>query len=200
MIGLAQPCDVGIQRPYKLSIKKSQLNDIVRETLDHLEQDKDPETFRLDTCIKTLWDRSVSWFVNAWEDINKPELVKKVNGFDLSFESLTSPAALKILCNLNHTDPELWAKECPFEEDELSDVNNLEVNHNSPDEDLFDDSMYEPADLMARLLAPDSAGPPALGLAETLDPGEVIIPDPAAIGWGKRRKTANSVYKDFVMH
>ncbi|KAI0320416.1 hypothetical protein OF83DRAFT_595413 [Amylostereum chailletii] len=148
MTGLAQPCDVGIQRPYKLSIKKSQLNDIIEETLAHLKNEGDPATFKLDTRIKTLRDPSVSWFVKAWNDINKPALVKKAfehcavrGGFNLGFDSITSSAALRVLRDLPRTDPVLWNKikadcvimnedddypvhvasddECPFSDDEL---------------------------------------------------------------------------------
>ena len=78
MTGLAQPCDVGIQRPYKLSIRRSQLQDLVAETLRHIQSDGDPAALELDSRIGTLRDRSVGWFVNAWRDINHPELVKKV--------------------------------------------------------------------------------------------------------------------------
>lgn len=76
--GLAQPCDVGIQRPYKLSIKRSQLDDVVKEALAHLDAGLSPETLDLDITIGTLRNRSVSWFVKVFHDINKPELVQKV--------------------------------------------------------------------------------------------------------------------------
>lgn len=76
--GLAQPCDVGIQRPYKLSIKRSQLQDIVNETRAHLNANDDPTMLKLDNRVGTLRDRSVAWTVNAWKDINRPELVRKV--------------------------------------------------------------------------------------------------------------------------
>lgn len=71
--GLAQPCDVGIQRPYKLSIKRSQLQDVVSETLTHLKADDDPSSLKLDSRIGTLRDRAVAWTVKAWKDINHPE-------------------------------------------------------------------------------------------------------------------------------
>ncbi|KZV59291.1 hypothetical protein PENSPDRAFT_595721, partial [Peniophora sp. CONT] len=79
MTGLAQPCDVGIQRVYKLSIKNSQLNDVVAETMEYLEEERDPALFLLDTRIAVLRDCSVSWLVQAWHTINQPELVKKVS-------------------------------------------------------------------------------------------------------------------------
>lgn len=76
--GLAQPCDVGIQRPYKLSIKRSQLQDVTNETLKHLNNGGTPETLKIDQTIGTLRNRSVSWFVKARKDIANPELVRKV--------------------------------------------------------------------------------------------------------------------------
>lgn len=54
--GLAQPCDVGIQRPFKLSIKQSYHEDIVNEVLKQIDSGE-PLT-SLNNCIKTLRDRS----------------------------------------------------------------------------------------------------------------------------------------------
>jgi hypothetical protein len=77
--GIAQPCDVGIQRPFKLAIKQAQHADIVEETLRLLQAGVDPENVRLDTSIGTLRDRSVGWLVKAYNKINKPSIVKKVS-------------------------------------------------------------------------------------------------------------------------
>ncbi|KIK78901.1 hypothetical protein PAXRUDRAFT_162783, partial [Paxillus rubicundulus Ve08.2h10] len=47
-----------------------------------------------------LHDHSINWFVKAYHTINKPELINKsfslckVQNFNLSFTSLTSPEAL----------------------------------------------------------------------------------------------------------
>jgi len=54
--GLAQPCDVGIQRPFKLSIKRSYHEDIVNEVLKQI--DSGELVTSLDNRIKTLRDRS----------------------------------------------------------------------------------------------------------------------------------------------
>jgi len=78
--GVAQPCDVGIQRPWKLSIKRSYHEDIVSEIVDQLKdkaRTKD-EPIRLDNRLGTLRDRSVKWLWNAHRTINNPSLVKKV--------------------------------------------------------------------------------------------------------------------------
>lgn len=75
--GLGQPCDVGIQRVYKHSIRRSQLEDIVREMSFHLEGGGTPETLKLDTTIGTLRDRSPHWFVKAYNDTNDRDLILK---------------------------------------------------------------------------------------------------------------------------
>lgn len=52
--GLAQTCNVGIQRPYKLSIKHSQLDGIVKEALVHLDAGRSPKTLKLNISIGVL--------------------------------------------------------------------------------------------------------------------------------------------------
>ncbi|KAG1898802.1 uncharacterized protein F5891DRAFT_903164, partial [Suillus fuscotomentosus] len=54
--GVAQPCDVGIQRSLKLAIKELQHKDIVSETLSQLTAGKTPDDLRLDVTKPTLRD------------------------------------------------------------------------------------------------------------------------------------------------
>ncbi len=114
--GLWQPCDVGIQRVLKLSIKRSQHQDVVVEALVQLEEGTDPQNVRLKTDIATLRDRTVQWLVTAFKHINKPETVMKAfemcksGEFNLSFKSITSVAALQELRNVQLNEPERWAK------------------------------------------------------------------------------------------
>lgn len=77
--GIFQGCDVGIQRVLKLSIKRSQHQDIVIELLDQLDNGVEPDETRLDTTLGTLRDRCVDWLVTAYKYVNKPEIVKKVS-------------------------------------------------------------------------------------------------------------------------
>jgi len=77
--GVAQPCDVGIQRPLKHAVRQCQHADVVDETLALLEAGTSPADLRLDTTIGTVRDRSVRWMVKAYDAINKPSVVKKVN-------------------------------------------------------------------------------------------------------------------------
>jgi hypothetical protein len=74
--GIAQPCDVGIQWPFKLSIKQSYHEDIVMEVLCQL---NNHEAVAIDDRLGTLRNRSAGWLWNAYRTINQPSLVKKVS-------------------------------------------------------------------------------------------------------------------------
>jgi hypothetical protein len=76
--GIAQPCDVGVQRPFKLAIKRSQHTDIVEESLSLLKKDEAAHVIRLDTTLPTLCDKSLCWLINSYHAINKPHIVKQV--------------------------------------------------------------------------------------------------------------------------
>jgi len=76
--GVLQPCDVGIQRILKHAMKKTALSHIVKETVAHLDNNKNPGTILLAKTIGILRNRSVEWLVNGYNAINKPEIVKKV--------------------------------------------------------------------------------------------------------------------------
>ena len=80
--GVAQPCDVGIQRPFKLSTKRSYHQDLVKEIFNQHqnspEQEKEWKPILIDKRIATLRDRSVCWLWNAFQDVNKKDLIKKV--------------------------------------------------------------------------------------------------------------------------
>lgn len=78
--GIAQPCDVGVQRPLKLAVKRSQHADIVDESLSLLKKnDAAAAVIRLDTTLPTLHDRSLHWLINGYHAINKPDIVKQVS-------------------------------------------------------------------------------------------------------------------------
>jgi hypothetical protein len=74
--GVHQPCDVGIQRPLKLSMRKSYHEDVVNEFLSQLEAGNSAPTLK-DT-LGVLRDRSVRWMSNAYNTINNKKLVSKV--------------------------------------------------------------------------------------------------------------------------
>ena len=76
--GIFQPCDVGIQRILKHAMKKTALSHIVKETVAHLNNDKDPGTIILAKGVKVLRNQSVEWLVQGYKAINTPDIVKKV--------------------------------------------------------------------------------------------------------------------------
>ncbi|KAF8586871.1 hypothetical protein K439DRAFT_1230057, partial [Ramaria rubella] len=67
--GLFQPCDVGIQRPLKISIKRTQHANIVEETLGQLQEGKSAVNIHLDTTVGILHNCSVKWLVNTYKAI-----------------------------------------------------------------------------------------------------------------------------------
>jgi hypothetical protein len=73
---VAQPCDVGIQRLFKLSIKRSYHEGVVTEILEQLNSNVSPIV--VDTRLPKLRNQSTRWIWNAYETINKDTLVKKV--------------------------------------------------------------------------------------------------------------------------
>ena len=71
-----QPCDVGIQRPLKLSIRKSYHEDIVAEFVSQLNNGS--TILKIDDSIGVLCDCSVGWMWNVFLVLKNKELVKKV--------------------------------------------------------------------------------------------------------------------------
>ena len=82
--GLFQPCDVGIQRVLKLAIRRSALKDIVDDTMQQLKGGVKPDNVVFEKKLGVVRNRSVGWLVNAYETINKHELIEKVSSIDLS--------------------------------------------------------------------------------------------------------------------
>ncbi|THU79608.1 hypothetical protein K435DRAFT_697428 [Dendrothele bispora CBS 962.96] len=79
--GVFQPLDVGVQRVMKLSIKRSAHRDLVAEVvtlLDAVPSNDKERPLKLDQSVPTLRNRSLGWIVNAYHDINNPDLIKKV--------------------------------------------------------------------------------------------------------------------------
>jgi hypothetical protein len=75
--GVHQPCDVGIQRPLKLSIKKTYHEDVVEDLLS--EANKGTSAPKLKEGLKDLRDRTPRWMWNAYKALNDEKLVKKVS-------------------------------------------------------------------------------------------------------------------------
>lgn len=75
--GVAQPCDVGIQRPFKHITNQAYLEDVVNETLTQI--DANAATVRVDQQIEKLRNASVGWLWKAYEGLNKHDIVQKVS-------------------------------------------------------------------------------------------------------------------------
>lgn len=76
--GLWQPCDIGIQRPFKLALKRCQQEDLVQATLSQLKAGVNASEIKIDTTIGTLRDAAVNWLVTAYHHVNKPDIVRQV--------------------------------------------------------------------------------------------------------------------------
>lgn len=74
--GVHQPCDVGVQRPLKLSTRKSYHEDIVNDFLKEL--DKGNPTPHLNDSLGVIHNQSVRWMWNVYQALNNKELVKKI--------------------------------------------------------------------------------------------------------------------------
>ena len=74
--GICQPCDVGIQRLLKHVLKWAYHRDVVDEISAQL--DAEEKTIEVNRDLKHVRDASVSWVWEAYEYLNKAEIVKKV--------------------------------------------------------------------------------------------------------------------------
>lgn len=77
--GLFQPCDVGFQRIFKHSLKILAHNDIVNGVLLQLKQGIPVSNVKIDTTLKVLRDQTVHWLWTAFNKLNKPEIIQKVD-------------------------------------------------------------------------------------------------------------------------
>jgi hypothetical protein len=224
--GIWQPCDVGTQRPFKQAIRRAQLEDMVAETQDRLNRGGSPADVHLDKKIGVLRDRSVRWFVEAFDTIQNPKLILKtwercsVGAFNLSFESVTSSEAIDELFDLQNSNPELWAEitskraqdeDCidttgPDAPDAAGDEEHTaECPYDADIEGDAEDSGIDPTDLVEDFIAGDTTEPDTPGLAEELDVDVssaevVLVREESQLGRGKRARKANQQYVDFESH
>ena len=80
--GIFQPLDLALHCPLKLAIQSSQQANTIHEASYALKCGVAPESLTLDTSLTALHDRSVGWLVDAFDAVNKPEVVKKVCSFE----------------------------------------------------------------------------------------------------------------------
>jgi hypothetical protein len=74
--GVFQACDVGIQRIFKHSLKRSYHQDVITDILEQIDQGKD--NIVVEKRLGVLRDRSVDWLWNAYQTLNNEETIKKV--------------------------------------------------------------------------------------------------------------------------
>jgi hypothetical protein len=74
--GVAQPCDVGIQRPFKHITNQCFVEDVVNATLSKIDNGEDAT---IDDRLPTLRNASVRWLWTAYQALNKKEIVEKVS-------------------------------------------------------------------------------------------------------------------------
>ena len=77
--GLWQPLDIGIQQILKLSIRHAVYHNIVKEASDQIT--KGDEIIKLDMTLGTLRNQAVGWIVDVIHEINKKEIIMKVNTY-----------------------------------------------------------------------------------------------------------------------
>jgi hypothetical protein len=78
MTGLFQPADVGLQRLFKHSMKRTAHDDVVHEVLEKLRTGTPPTEISVDSKLSILRDRTVHWMWRAYTELNKPSIIKKV--------------------------------------------------------------------------------------------------------------------------
>ncbi len=81
--GVFQPCDVGIQRILKHSLKRSYHRDVVDDISEQL--DKGTVKIVLDRKLGQLRNSAVRWTWEAFETLNKKEIISKVSNFVTSY-------------------------------------------------------------------------------------------------------------------
>ncbi len=151
--GLFQPCDVGLQRLFKHTVKQSASQFFV----DHIQRKQihktAPEDIRLPTKIGILRDATPLWIMNAIQYLNTPPLNSsddpnyigvsswkncKVGQWDLSYDSITFDIALsewfkkstEFRAEIEGSKLIITPLEIPLEED------NEEVVDGGDDEDI----------------------------------------------------------------
>jgi hypothetical protein len=77
--GQFQPCDVGIQRIFKHSLKRSYHEDLVNEILEQLDQDKEGAEIKIQKQLPVIRNRTVKWLWDAHQVLDHPGIVKKVS-------------------------------------------------------------------------------------------------------------------------
>jgi hypothetical protein len=197
--GLFQPCDVAMQKPYKQAIKRAQLADTVAATLHHLSLPKTEGSaaMKLDVTIGKLRGQCPRWFVQAFDAIQRPDLVKAAFArcwvphrdpkstaalrWNLSFDSITSADAIAtLLSEIRDDNPVFWAELLQprrADVDPTTDVSDEHIEDTPFTEEAGDDvedSSAHPDELIESIIANRQHEAPAsdstsISMADDLD-------------------------------
>jgi hypothetical protein len=74
--GVFQACDVGMQRIFKHSLKRSYHAEVVSDTLKQVKANV--AKVEIDKRVEVWHDRSVQWLWDAYKTLNNEKIVKKV--------------------------------------------------------------------------------------------------------------------------
>lgn len=107
-----QPCDVGLQRPVKHELRRQHMATAILETSAQL-QSRLPGQVKLDTSLPHLRNQTPRWLYNTYNIVDQTDAAErswarscKTGFFNLSFDTLISPAMFSYLDNLKYMDPE----------------------------------------------------------------------------------------------
>jgi hypothetical protein len=85
MTGDFQPADVGVQRLFKHSMKRTAHEDVVQEVIGKLKSGTLAKEVSIDSKLSVLRDRTVHWMWRAFTELNNPAIIRKVGIYRLSF-------------------------------------------------------------------------------------------------------------------
>ncbi|KAF4621853.1 hypothetical protein D9613_012075 [Agrocybe pediades] len=227
--GVHQPCDVGIQRPLKLSMRRSYHEDIVSEFLTELDNGNPAPALK--DALGVVRNRSVRWMWNTYCAVNNVNLVQKAfegcvaREWNLSYTCLTAYKAREALRNLKTTDPLFWNElnqqtpplDLPGPDDKVDedDVPTAEKCDTLLEDVDADDSDIPIETLIMSMSTPgDEVLPPSIGQrangtltslgdAENRDFTEAVPAEAlkaSADSQGKRIRRPNQQYKEFWKH
>ncbi|KAG1717242.1 hypothetical protein EDB19DRAFT_1392728 [Suillus lakei] len=184
---------------------------------------------RLDTTLPTLRDRSLQWLINSYHAINKPDVVKQSffqckagTTFNLSFKSLTSHEALHALHDVQKNDTMTWEciKMAQYKTPEADEEVEPPFMHAADVEldpsDVLVDTVLQhialgessvphgySADDLGNLLVDNESESYEQGVLDDMTGLQSMADGSTEVeaeGCGKRRRVANTQYKDFWMH
>ncbi|CAE6435116.1 unnamed protein product [Rhizoctonia solani] len=145
--GVAQPCDLSINRPLKHRIKTACINYLATETQRQLARGVSATNVTIDTSPGALRNASTKWLLSSWEWFAKnPDAVKKswsqavFQDWDLSYETLSSERCQSIVQERFTDDPTFAISVCT----ETPHINDSTTEEDLDGPDYDDDIAIDP--------------------------------------------------------